>query len=92
MRNRRFIKPTKEYLEVDVTASVPLGDSVTVAFSLDRGATWLSAAWVGTEGLQRTAAHLLDTAGIGEDDYPVWVKLTDSPEVPIIKAGTISVV
>lgn len=84
-----YVAGSVEYLTVTVTADVALTDQ-TVALSLDRGTTWLPCAWIGDEGTSRQARttdpHMF-TAGT----VSVLVKVADTPEVPIIKAGQISV-
>jgi hypothetical protein len=87
--SREFIQGSVEYLDVSVTADVNL--TGTVQFSLDRGATWDAATWQGSAATTRTARLLLDTSELDQSGYPVWVKLSDTPETPIVSAGTIAV-
>lgn len=97
MSSRTFIQGSVEYLDVSVTADVNL--TGTVELSFDQGATWTEAAWQGSAGLTRTARLLVDTNETDDDDepvwrttnYPVWVRLTDAPEIPIISAGSLRV-
>lgn len=90
MTNRTLVQGTVEYLDVTLTADVNL--TGTVEFSLDRGATWLTAAWIGSAGTTRTARYLLTTATLHKTNYAVWVRLSDSPEVPILAAGSLLVI
>lgn len=89
MTNRTLIQGTIEYLDVTVTADITLDGDVEV--SLDRGLTWTAAAWIGDADTTRTARLLLETAAMDKDQYSVWVKLTDLPEIPIISAGSLLV-
>jgi hypothetical protein len=86
---REFIKGSVEYLDIAVTADAEL--TGTVEFSTDRGTTWETAGWIGSVGVSRTARLLLDTGDYEEDTYPVWVRLSDTPEVPIVDAGALTV-
>lgn len=84
MSVRKVYRTSTEYLAVSVTADVTLS-SQTVQISVDNQTTWLTATWVGSTGTTRTARVLLQpnvnmpTAG----KRPVFVRLTDSPEVPV---------
>lgn len=98
MSNRTLIQGTIEYLDVVVTADVELTGDVDLSF--DHGATWTAATWQGTAATTRTARILLDTTATDDDDaliwpkrsYPVWARLADTPEVPVISAGSLRVV
>ena len=84
MSVRKVYRTSTEYLEASITADVTL-NTQPVEISVDNQATWLTASWVGTAGTTRTARVLLQpnvnmpTAG----KRPVFVRLTDSPEVPV---------
>lgn len=84
MSVRKVYRTSTEYLDVSVTADVSLS-AQAVQISVDNQSTWLTAAWIGSAGTTRTARVLLQpgvnmpTAG----KHPVYVKLTDSPEVPV---------
>lgn len=86
-----------EYVKARVTADVTLDDTVGVAISLSVNGVhnWLTAEWTGTEGTQRVArtssALTFSTGNYPLGSYSVFVKLTDSPEAPIISAGTLRV-
>lgn len=98
MSNRSIIQGTIEYIDVTVTADVNLSGTVEVSF--DKGATWTAATWQGSAATTRTARLLVDTTDVDDDDvlvwardaYPVWVRLTDTPEVPIVNAGSLRVI
>lgn len=85
-----------EYLRVPVgPASVVLA-AQPVAISLDSGTTWLPAQWEGDPGTTRTARTtnpVLFEVAAGEvaTAYPVLVRITDTPEVPILGAGWVLV-
>lgn len=82
---------SEEYLTVTVTADVEL-DAQPVSISIDNKATWLPATWVGDPGTTRKARTSSPvTFSATPRAYSVHVKVTDSPEVPIIRAGSFSV-
>lgn len=89
---RQVYVGTTEYLVVNVSANVDLGDQ-TVTISLD-GTTFAAASWVGSTASPRRAARLLlddaNTPAAGEHD--VFVKIDDGVEIPVIRAGTIVVI
>jgi hypothetical protein len=82
-----------EYVEATVTIDVTL--DMTVELALTRGNndhTWLPATWEGDPGTTRTARTTVPVTF--DDDYPhtaytLYARLTDTPEEPIIRAGTI---
>lgn len=87
---RHVYRGSVEFLTVTVTSSVPL-DAQPVAISFG-GDTWLEAAWIGTVGKQRKAQTLISNATLPPaGTYPLYVRITDSPEVPIVPAGTVVV-
>lgn len=90
MTDRIIVRGSLEYLNVPVTADVEL--TMDVEISLDRGATWTAATWIGDAGTTRTARLLLDSTGLDRSRHPVWVRFTDLPEVPIILAGFLKVI
>lgn len=88
---RQWVLGTKEYLKATVSCDVEL-DSQPVAFTFDGGDTFHDAEWIGAAGTTRKAQLLID------EDIPltvgrhnVYVRVTDSPEIPLIDAGTLSV-
>jgi hypothetical protein len=82
-----------EYVEATLVADVSLDMGVEIA--LGRGSetkTWLPAVWAGDSGTTRTAR----TASPVEFDdtyprsaYSLYVRLTDTPEEPITRVGTV---
>ncbi len=86
-----------EYVRVPVTASVTL-DLQTVEMALTpRTATglppetpvsWLAAQWVGDAGLTRSCRTLIGPLTPGA--YDCWVRVTDTPEIPVRVAGTVT--
>ena len=105
---RPRLRGTIEYLKADVTdheaeAVEDASLDGTIAFSIDEGQTWLDAEWVGDVFLKATDDGLratrvartqqpVDTTALTEPRYDVWVKLTDSPETPIMRAGTLRLI
>lgn len=93
MTTPTYIDGSIEYLTVTVTADVPL-DAQPVAVSLDRGTTWLPCVWVGDPGTTRkartTTPVTFDNAGAFRTPS-VLVRVTDNPEVPIIRAGSLHI-
>jgi hypothetical protein len=87
---------SKEYVEASVTADVELGAQV-VEFAILAGApvdgtTWTAGAWIGTAGTTRTARILVGQGGTldpGPGNYTVFVRVTDTPEIPVIPAGSL---
>jgi hypothetical protein len=80
-----------EHLAATVTADIEL-DAQTVEFSTD-GETWHAADWEGDPGLTRTARTVapITWESTGRGPVPVLVRVTDTPEVPIIIAGEVLV-
>jgi len=75
-----------EYVTVTVKADVEL-EAQQVAISIDGGATWLGAMWLGVPGTTRRAR----TAAAVNFGPPrrgtVLVRVSDSSEAPIMEAG-----
>jgi len=95
---------SKEYIRVKVDAEKsgvtydPTGDVVTFAFTTVNspvGATWLAGTWETVNG-EHFARCMVGPAGtvtlVAGNTYIVWVKITDSPEVPIKNAGILQVI
>lgn len=85
-----------EYVKVPVTADVSLTMTVAIAITAPGGTpSWIASEWEGTAGTTRTArttaAVTFSAANYPLTSYIVRVKLTDSPEVPIVKAGTLHI-
>jgi len=83
-----------EFLKATVTADITLDNTVTVALSLTPTSTgahdWKPASWTGTAGTTREA-RTDQTLTYAPGTYTVYVKLTDTPEVPIIAAYAVIV-
>ena len=90
MSTRTVYRGSIEYISVSVTSDVTL-DAQPVAISVDGQVTWLTAAWTGSPGTTRSARVLLNVTNMpvaGESQ--VYVKVTDSPEVPIFAAAGVA--
>lgn len=85
----KFIVGSVEYLKAQVTSDEALTSADTVEIKV--GGTWRTAEWVGSEGLTRVARVLVDFADISVGSHQVYVRLTDSDEVPLLDAGRIAV-
>jgi hypothetical protein len=99
MGNIEIPRGSVEYLHTPVTSDVTLADVMVVAIAVGRTGTetytWLPATWEGTAGTTRTArttsAVTLSAASYPLRKYTIYVKLTDTPEAPIIDAGTLTI-
>lgn len=81
---------TTEFLTVTVTSNLTL-DAQPVYISFDR-TEWLTASWTGAAGTTRSARVLLDSTNLPPPGkHPVYVKVTDSPEIPVVRADDITV-
>lgn len=92
MSNAKLIRGTTEYLNIKVTADVTL-DSQLVAISFDR-TNWINADWAGVVGDARICRILANDVNLPARiaETPVYVKVTDSPEIPVLHAGTLEIV
>lgn len=96
---------TLEYIRVQVSATAngspvnPTGDIVQLAFvapGTSPGVSdWKTASWdtVAPNGVY-TAQCLVGPAGtvqLAAGVYAVWVKVTDSPEIPVRQAGSVQI-
>lgn len=87
MTNRSMVRGTTEYLEVTVNAQNVTLNTQVVEFSFDNE-TWTTAAWTGSAANVRTAQLLLTPATTPPDrNNKVYVRVTDSPEIPDLFAG-----
>lgn len=89
-----------QYVRVKVTATDengnPLtisGDTVQFAFTrlTDNPSTWVAGTW----GASNVARCLVGPGGVitlTPERYQVWIKITDNPEIPVIKVDTLTVV
>lgn len=89
-RNRASL----EYLTVLVTADIELnGQPVDIAATDHHDQPgdddWVEATWIGATGNTRKAQILVDDADLSVGPWSVWVRVTDSPEIPVIRAGTL---
>ena len=89
-----------EYLHVDIECSVnPTSDTVSFAFMNTTGAPtvsdWVSGSWDNTiTSSPYRAKCLIGTGGkvLATGSYIIWVKVTDSPEIPVRKLSDTLVV
>lgn len=94
-----------EYVRVSVTATSggvsinPTSDPVSFAFTTSVATTpspsdWVAASWDPGGSGTYTARCLVGPGGstvLSSGNYFVWVKITDSPEVPVRQVGTLTV-
>lgn len=90
MTDLRLPTGTVEYVNAPVKCSVAL-DAQAVVISIDGKATWLAAGWIGDVGTTRTARTNSPVSFATAGYNHVYVKVTDSPEIPIMRAGKIIV-
>lgn len=95
MSNDPYPRGTEEFITATAVADRTLA-AQTVEIAISRGDThvWLPAEWIGDPATTRKA-RTVDTVVFG-DDYPrstyeVFVRVSDSPEVPIMRAGVIKI-
>lgn len=90
---------TTEYITVPISSAVTL-DTQPVAIAFHRAEDedgdwiydWLNATWIGTAGTTRLAQLLLTPSNTPiPGSHPIFVKVTDNPEIPVILAGTLEV-
>jgi hypothetical protein len=87
-----FNQGSIEYVAASVTSDVTL-DAQTVTMSVDSGATWVAAEWVGDVGTTRqvrTSSPVTFATVIRREVY-VLVKIVDTPEIPVVTAGSYTV-
>lgn len=90
-----------EYLHGPVTANVALDTQVVeVAFITPSSATpndttsWVTATWEGGAATTRTWRVLIGPgtpAPLAVGSYGVWVRITDTPEVPVRKHDVLTI-
>lgn len=78
-----------EYIAATVTANVPL-DAQTVELSVDSGVTWLAAEWTGDVDTTRACRTTDPVAFPTRTYHRCMVRLTDTPEVPVMVAGVVT--
>jgi hypothetical protein len=83
---------TKEYVKAEVTSDRSLSAQV-VEVKVGVLDAWRPGTWVGSAGLTRTVSttSVVDFASYTKGAYTVFVRFTDTPEIPIIDAGRIFV-
>lgn len=89
MSTPRFIVGSVEYLKVQVVADSTLADTESVDIKLN--GDWVAAEWTGDAGTTRIARTLVDFADVPPGNHNIYVRLTDTPESPILAAGRIKV-
>lgn len=98
--SRTWVRGTIEYLEGTATANVEL-DAQPVAITLDRaGDTFIPSQWEGTGTWNagnteftrtwRTVNPVTDADLPGFESGEVYVRITSTPEIPLVFAGTIT--
>lgn len=91
MSDNVLVRGTTEYLYVTVTANATL-DTQPIAVSFDK-TNWITASWVGTAGTTRKARVLVSDLNLpAKGSASVYVKITNMPEIPVRKAGRISII
>jgi hypothetical protein len=93
----RIPQGSKEYVSATVTADVTLSaQTVEVAIRAGTQAAfvWLPAQWVGTSGTIRQCRTTspVDFTAYPKTAHEVYVRVTDSPEIPVLHAGTLTVI
>lgn len=92
MSEVKVVEGSVEYLYADIRADHSIGTQA-VAMSVSATTTpntFTDAEWVGDPGKYAAARLLLD-GSLAAGLYHVFVKITDSPEIPIIYAGRLRV-
>lgn len=90
-----YVKCKVEAIKAGVLYN-PTGDAVAFAFTATEdatGASWSGGSWETISG-EYWARCLVGTGGavqLTPDIYYVWVKITDSPEIPVKMAGLLEV-
>lgn len=96
---------SKEYLlvevevEVDGAAHDPTGDVVEFSFVVfatdDDPSVWASGEWETDPGLPaKYFARILIGPGavvVTDGKYHVWIRVTDSPEIPVRRVGVLTI-
>lgn len=90
MLNQRN-RASKEYLTVTVTADVDLDQPVELATTAGHAQPadddWVTATWIGEVAKVRQAQILLDDADLEVGPWSVWLRVTDNPEIPVLRVG-----
>lgn len=96
MKIRKFYIGSQEFVSARVKSNVDL-TTQDVQMSFDRlssdpeDATWVAAEWVGDASKSRVCQVLVEDnmLPIGRDQVPVFVRVIDAYESPVVKAGTL---
>lgn len=92
-----------QYVQAQVQATVqgapydPTADSVQFAFTFPgvQPTAWLAGSWGGTAPNGAFIAQCLVGPGgavaLTAARYDMWIKVTDSPEIPVINVGTLMI-
>jgi hypothetical protein len=100
---REISSESLEYIKVWVDAKRsgasfdPTGDVVEVAFTTGPDIVeedWNEGSWevIGRKYYARCLVGPGGTIELDDGSYQVWVRITDNPEIPVLKAGTIKVI
>lgn len=82
-----------EKIDVAIAATTnPTGDTVQMAVALNytNPTTWVPASWVTVTGVYYATVLIGPGSAIGAlpvGQYQVWVKVTDNPEIPVLKSA-----
>jgi len=87
--------------QITVQAGNPTADTVQFAFTTagadPQPSDWKTGSWATVTGLPTgvyVAQCLVGPSGavqLTAGTYQVWVKITDSPEIPVLQAGTLQI-
>lgn len=93
---------SKEYLHGTITASVDLDEQTIEVAALSKGTaapdddtTWIAATWTGDAGKSRVWELLIGpgtSMALQPGSYVVWARVTDTPEVPVRKHDTLTII
>lgn len=86
---RIFYPGETDYLEIEVTTNVTLGEQ-PVSVSFDHCATWRDAEWTGSPGTTRVARYLLDASTLTKPSQAVYLRFVDDPTTPVVLAGYVN--
>ena len=103
MSTREISAESLEYVKVWVDAHRsgvsfdPTGDVVEMAFTTGPNieeADWQEGSWetIGRKYYARCLVGPSGTIELDEGSYQVWVRITDNPEIPVLKAGNVKVI
>lgn len=93
---------SRQYVPVLVTAAAatPTSDTVQMAFVASgdpQSGDWNAASWAPQENLPTTQGIAQCLVGPGgtialeTGTYTIWIKITDSPEIPVQRAGLLTI-